>query len=43
MALVEKVRGMVVRRDLTGDEEIVSSNQGELSNGQAVKATRVDW
>jgi multidrug resistance efflux pump len=43
VALVEKVRGQEVRRDLTGDEEIVSSNQGELSNGQAVKATRVDW
>jgi multidrug efflux pump subunit AcrA (membrane-fusion protein) len=43
VALVEKVRGMVVRRDLTGDEEIVVSNQGELSNGQAIKATRVEW
>jgi multidrug resistance efflux pump len=43
VALVEKVGGQEVRRDLTGDEEIVSSNQGELSNGQAVKATRVEW
>jgi multidrug efflux pump subunit AcrA (membrane-fusion protein) len=43
VALVEKVRGMVVRRDLTGDEEIVASNQGELSNGEAVKASRVEW
>jgi multidrug efflux pump subunit AcrA (membrane-fusion protein) len=43
VALVEKVRGMVVRRDLTGDEEIAASNQGELSNGQAVKTSRVEW
>jgi multidrug resistance efflux pump len=30
-------------RDLTGTEEIVSSNQGELSDGQAVDAAHVDW
>jgi multidrug resistance efflux pump len=41
-ALVEKVNGMAVKRDLTGDEEIVSSNQGELNNGQAVKATQAE-
>jgi multidrug resistance efflux pump len=43
VALIEKVRGQQVLRDLTGKEEIVSSNQGELSNGQAVKTTRVEW
>jgi multidrug resistance efflux pump len=43
VVLVEKVRGQTVKRDLTADEEVVSSNQGELSNGQAVKTTRVEW
>jgi multidrug resistance efflux pump len=43
VALIEKVRGQEVQRDLTGNEEIVSSNQGELSNGQTVKTTRVEW
>lgn len=31
------------RRYLTGKEEIVSSNQGELSDGQTVQSTHVDW
>jgi multidrug efflux pump subunit AcrA (membrane-fusion protein) len=43
VALVKKVRGMMTRSDLAGDEEIVVSNQGELSDGQAVKANRVEW
>jgi len=42
-ALIEKVQGQKVERELTGNEEIVFSNQGELSNGQAVKTTHVDW
>jgi multidrug resistance efflux pump len=28
---------------LTGAEEVITSNQGELSDGQAVKSTLVDW
>jgi multidrug efflux pump subunit AcrA (membrane-fusion protein) len=32
-----------IKQDLTGDEEIVFSNQGELSEGQAVRTTRVEW
>ncbi len=32
-----------VRRKLTGKEEIVSSNQGELTDGQTVEATHVEW
>jgi multidrug resistance efflux pump len=43
VALIEKVRGETVQRDLIGNEEIVSTNQGELSNGQLVKTTRTDW
>src|SRR5262249_43589017 len=42
VVLVEKVSGQEVPRELKGDEEIVSSNQSELSNGQAVKTTRVE-
>jgi HlyD family secretion protein len=32
-----------VKQDLTGKEELVLSNQGELSDGQAVKPTPVEW
>jgi len=32
-----------VLRELTGAEEIVATNQGELSDGQAVKSTLVGW
>jgi multidrug resistance efflux pump len=43
LALLEQRGGDEVRRDLTGEEEVVASNQGELSNGQKVRATRVEW
>jgi multidrug efflux pump subunit AcrA (membrane-fusion protein) len=43
VALIEKARGQEVKRDLTGEEEIVITNQGELGYGQAIKTTRVDW
>ncbi len=43
VALIEKVGGLKVPRRLTGNEEIVNSNQGELSNGQAVKTNPVEW
>ena len=29
--------------DLTGDEEIIRSGQGEIVDGQAVKTIHVDW
>jgi hypothetical protein len=29
--------------ELSGDETIVASNQGELSDGQAVKASPMEW
>jgi multidrug efflux pump subunit AcrA (membrane-fusion protein) len=32
-----------IRRDLNGKEEIVYTNQGELSDGQAVEVTEIDW
>lgn len=31
------------RRELTGNEEIIASGQGELAEGQAVHATSADW
>ncbi len=43
VVLIEKVKGQKVQRELTGNEEIVFSNQGELDSGQAVKTTRVEW
>lgn len=32
-----------VMQDLTGTEEIIRSGQGEIADGQVVKANRVDW
>ena len=32
-----------VLEDLTGEEEIIRSGQGEIAPGQKVKATPVDW
>jgi multidrug resistance efflux pump len=32
-----------VAEELTGDEEIIRSGQGEITDGQAVNATHVDW
>jgi multidrug efflux pump subunit AcrA (membrane-fusion protein) len=42
LTLIEKVGEEEVKRELTGDEEVVVSNQGELSDGQAVKAIPLD-
>jgi multidrug resistance efflux pump len=41
--VIEKVGGEEVQRPLTGDEEIIYSNQGELSDGQPVKTIPIDW
>jgi multidrug efflux pump subunit AcrA (membrane-fusion protein) len=43
IAVITKIKDEEVKQDLTGDELIVASNQGELSDGQAVQATPVDW
>jgi hypothetical protein len=32
-----------VRRELTGNEDIIASGQGEISEGQAIQATSGDW
>jgi len=37
LALIEKSGSQLIKRELTGNEEVVSSNQGELVDGQAVK------
>jgi multidrug resistance efflux pump len=37
--VVEKVGDEEIKKELTGEEEIVASNQGDLSDGQAVTAT----
>jgi multidrug efflux pump subunit AcrA (membrane-fusion protein) len=39
VVLIEKAAGgQEVRRELTGDDVVITSNQGELSDGQAVRA-----
>jgi multidrug resistance efflux pump len=43
VALDEVVDGREVRHELTGREAVVVSNQGELSDGQAVKAVPSAW
>lgn len=43
VVLIEKLRGQTIPGELKGDEEIVATNQGELSNGQAIKPTHVEW
>jgi multidrug resistance efflux pump len=43
IVLVESVSGQEIKRELAGNEEIVSSNQGELSDGQAVKTSLIKW
>jgi multidrug resistance efflux pump len=43
VAVIERVNGQDVRRELTGDETVAASNQGELTDGQAVKATLQSW
>ena len=43
LVLIEKKAGGDIKRELTGKDEVVFSNQGELSDGQAVKPVRVKW
>jgi HlyD family secretion protein len=43
VVLLEKNRGQEVKRELTVADEVVSSNQGELSDGQSVKTNPVEW
>jgi hypothetical protein len=43
VTLVARHGSEVVHEELTGREEIVVSNQGELADGQAVKTNHVEW
>jgi multidrug resistance efflux pump len=43
IAVIRQVGNEEIKKDLTGDEVIVASNQGELSDGQAVRPVAVDW
>jgi multidrug efflux pump subunit AcrA (membrane-fusion protein) len=43
VVVLEKSTGGSVKRDLTGDEEVIYSNQSELTDGQPVKAISQDW
>jgi len=43
IVIVERTNNGVVKRDLTGQEEVIYSNQSELSGGQPVKSIPQDW
>jgi multidrug efflux pump subunit AcrA (membrane-fusion protein) len=43
VAKIVQVGRDVVRQDLTGSEEIIVSNQGELSDEQPVRTTPTEW
>jgi multidrug efflux pump subunit AcrA (membrane-fusion protein) len=43
VAIIQKTTSGVVKRDLTGKEEVIYSNQTELSPGESVQPLPVDW
>jgi multidrug efflux pump subunit AcrA (membrane-fusion protein) len=43
VAILDKTPGGVVKRSLTGNEEVIYSNQSELSDGEAVKPIPHEW
>jgi multidrug efflux pump subunit AcrA (membrane-fusion protein) len=43
VSIITKIGNEQVKKPLTGDEVVVSSNQGELGDGQAVSAAISDW
>ena len=43
IALISTREGMEIDSDLTGQEEIVASNQGEISEGQPLQVTPKSW
>jgi multidrug efflux pump subunit AcrA (membrane-fusion protein) len=43
LLVIERSGGRETRRELRPEDEVVASNQGELSDGQAVKAIATDW
>ncbi len=43
VAIIQKTTSGVVKRDLTGKEEVIYSNQGDLTNGESVQPLPVEW
>lgn len=43
LARIRRATGPEERREFTGQDEIVSANQGELTDGQMVQANPADW
>jgi multidrug resistance efflux pump len=43
VAILSKTANGTVKRPLTGDEQVIYSNQSELTDGQAVEPIAVDW
>lgn len=43
LALIRRTSGPEGQREFSGRDEIISANQGELVDGQAVQANPADW
>jgi hypothetical protein len=43
LARIRRATGPEEQREFTGQDEIVSANQGELTDGQVVQANPADW
>jgi multidrug resistance efflux pump len=43
VSVISKTAKGVIKSDLTGNEEVITSNQSELSDGQAVKPIPQEW
>jgi hypothetical protein len=43
VAIISKTKTGTIKRNLTGEEQIAYSNQGELTDGEAVKTIPQDW
>jgi len=43
VAIISKSKTGIVKRNLTGEEQVIYSNQGELTDGEVVKTIPQDW
>ncbi|MGH9677549.1 MAG: hypothetical protein ACRD36_10650, partial [Candidatus Acidiferrum sp.] len=41
--IMEQLGDEEIARELTGSEDIIASNQGELADGQPVSTSRMEW
>src|SRR5262249_21544548 len=43
VAVLDRTKNGVIKRGLTGEEDVIYSNQSELTSGEAVKPIPQDW